>query len=81
MEDAASYLIGNLSVSGLERGFWHIWTDPEWGYLTLQPVIHGNSWLFVATLQGHELAEWREPTAQSMSRLFKRRLPFFRSFF
>jgi flavin-dependent dehydrogenase len=75
-EDAACYLIGNLSVTGLDRKHWHIWTDPEWGYLTLQPIIHGDTWLFVATIQAQELAGWTEPAAQAMHSLFEQRLPF-----
>jgi hypothetical protein len=74
-EDAVCYLLGNLSVTGLDREHWHVWTDPEWGYLTLQPIIHGHTWLFVATIQGKELADYTKPDAQSMQSLFKQRLP------
>jgi 2-polyprenyl-6-methoxyphenol hydroxylase-like FAD-dependent oxidoreductase len=74
-EEAACYLIGNLSATGFDREHWHVWTDPDWGYLTLQPIIHGDTWLFVATIQREELAGYLEPTAQSMQSLFERRLP------
>jgi 2-polyprenyl-6-methoxyphenol hydroxylase-like FAD-dependent oxidoreductase len=74
-EDAANYLIANLSVTGLDGTHWHVWTDREWGYVTLQPVIHSHAWLFVATIHAHDVAESAEPTAQSLQRLFEGRLP------
>jgi 2-polyprenyl-6-methoxyphenol hydroxylase-like FAD-dependent oxidoreductase len=79
-DDASSYLIGNLSVSGVDREHWHIWTDPEWGYLTLQPVFHhsdtgdGASWLFVASIPAGTSPDWAA-TAEAMQHLFNQRLP------
>lgn len=74
-EDATGYLIGNLSVEGIDHEHWYVWTDAEWGYLTLQPITHGDTWLFVATLSAQELAANAEPTAESIHRIVEQRLP------
>jgi 2-polyprenyl-6-methoxyphenol hydroxylase-like FAD-dependent oxidoreductase len=66
-EDAAMYLIANVSVRGIDPGCWHVWTDPEWGYVTLQPITSDGNWLFVATVAAPETA----PTAESMQRIFE----------
>jgi 2-polyprenyl-6-methoxyphenol hydroxylase-like FAD-dependent oxidoreductase len=74
-EDSALYLIANLSAQGMDREHWHIWTDAEWGYVTLQPIFHGDTWLFVATVPKQESSEWAAPTAQSIERLLRSRIP------
>jgi 2-polyprenyl-6-methoxyphenol hydroxylase-like FAD-dependent oxidoreductase len=74
-EDSTLYLVGNVSAQGIDREHWHIWTDPGWGYVTLQPVFHGDTWLFVATLPKEEAADWAAPTLHSIERLLRVRLP------
>jgi hypothetical protein len=66
------YLIGNLPVKGLDHRYWHVWTDPDWGFVTLQPIVHGDIWLFVATIQGQEF-EGVVPTEEFIQQLFERR--------
>jgi 2-polyprenyl-6-methoxyphenol hydroxylase-like FAD-dependent oxidoreductase len=68
-EDAAMYLIANVSVRGVDPAYWHVWTDAEWGYVTLQPITSTGNWLFVATVSGLEAP----PAAHSLQRIFETR--------
>jgi 2-polyprenyl-6-methoxyphenol hydroxylase-like FAD-dependent oxidoreductase len=68
-EDAAMYLIANVSVKGADPAYWHVWTDAEWGYVTLQPITSTGNWLFVATAPARDTP----PTAESLQRLFETR--------
>jgi 2-polyprenyl-6-methoxyphenol hydroxylase-like FAD-dependent oxidoreductase len=84
-EDSASYLIGNVSVDGADRRYWHTWTDAEWGYVTLQPIFYGDTslddtwlddtWLFAATVAKENAADWAVPDASAIERLFRQRIP------
>jgi hypothetical protein len=68
-EDAAMYLIANVSAKGVDPAYWHVWTDAEWGYVTLQPITSTGNWLFVATVAAVDGA----PTAESLQRIFAMR--------
>lgn len=74
-EDPALYLIGNVSAHGIDREHWHIWTDAQWGYVTLQPIFHSDTWLFVATVPQEQASDWAAPSAQSMQVLLRGRIP------
>lgn len=74
-EDQTSYLLGNLDVEGLDPDRWHVWTDNGWGYVTLQPIIHGHTWLFVATVPPTDATRFSSPSIADFETLYRDRLP------
>ncbi|HEU5376646.1 MAG TPA: FAD-dependent monooxygenase [Ktedonobacteraceae bacterium] len=68
------YLLGNLSVSGLDKGYWHTWTDPSWGYVSLQPMIKAATWLFAATVSSDQYSSLPFPTLATFQDLFTERV-------
>lgn len=73
-DEETSYLLGNLSVSGLDKGFWHTWTDPNWGYISLQPMLKAATWLFAATVPSHTSLPASSPTLEMFQHLFAERV-------
>jgi 2-polyprenyl-6-methoxyphenol hydroxylase-like FAD-dependent oxidoreductase len=71
--DDTTYLLANVGIRGLDPGFWHVWTDPTWGYLTVQPVVHGDTWLFAATVSGTTRVDEAAVTTETLRRLFAER--------
>jgi 2-polyprenyl-6-methoxyphenol hydroxylase-like FAD-dependent oxidoreductase len=69
-------IIANVKVSGLSPAYWHFWTDPNpepaWG-LTLQPMVHGDTWLFSTPIAPDESGALPAPTLETLQRLFDER--------
>ncbi|WP_165422783.1 FAD-dependent monooxygenase [Ktedonosporobacter rubrisoli] len=73
-DDEISYLLGNLSVNGLDKGYWHTWTDASWGYVSLQSMIKAATWLFVATVSSGKHGTLPTPTLETFQALFEERI-------
>ena len=73
-DEETSYLLGNLNVSGLNKGYWHTWTDPKWGYLSLQPMINAATWLFATTVSSEQHSALPSPTLETFQHLFDERV-------
>lgn len=73
-DEKNAYLIGNLNVSGLDKGYWHTWTDPTWGYVSLQPMRSAATWLFAATVSSGEQHNGSSRTIETFQNLFEERI-------
>jgi 2-polyprenyl-6-methoxyphenol hydroxylase-like FAD-dependent oxidoreductase len=63
-------LFGNVCVDGLDTNYWYFWTDPAWGLLALNPMIHSNGWFFSASLHRDESGAFPPPTVETLQHLF-----------
>jgi 2-polyprenyl-6-methoxyphenol hydroxylase-like FAD-dependent oxidoreductase len=70
--DEEHFLLGNISVSGLDTHFTHTWGDLNGG-LTLQWMSHSNTWFFSAPIAPDEQGLLPSPTLESLQRLFDER--------
>src|SRR6266566_3513912 len=52
--DEEHFLLGNISISGLDTHFSHTWGNPMNGGLTLGWMSHSNTWFFSAALAPDE---------------------------
>src|SRR5215467_15045693 len=67
--DEEHFLLGNVSVSGLDTHFTHTWGNLNGG-LTLQWMSHSNTWFFSAPIAPDEQVLLPSPTLESLQRLF-----------
>jgi hypothetical protein len=67
-------LFGNAHVDGLAPDYWYFWTDPAWGMLALNPMIHNNGWFFSASLHPDESGAFPPSTIETLQRLFDERV-------
>ncbi len=70
--DEEHFLLGNVSVSGLDTHFTHTWGTLNGG-LTLQWMSHSNTWFFSASIAPDEQGSLPPPTLESLQRLFDER--------
>jgi 2-polyprenyl-6-methoxyphenol hydroxylase-like FAD-dependent oxidoreductase len=70
-EETERCLFGDLQVEGLSTDVWHVWPDPEKGYLALCPLLGGKLWQFQAALKPGE--EYPEPTVEACQQVFDAR--------
>jgi 2-polyprenyl-6-methoxyphenol hydroxylase-like FAD-dependent oxidoreductase len=70
--DEEHFLLGNISVSGLDTHFSHTWGTLNGG-LTLQWMSHSNTWFFSASIAPDEQGSVPPPTLESLQRLFDER--------
>jgi 2-polyprenyl-6-methoxyphenol hydroxylase-like FAD-dependent oxidoreductase len=71
--DEEHFLLGNVSVSGLDIHFTHTWGNPLNGGLTLQWMSHSTTWFFNAPVAPDEQGSLPPPTIESLQRLFDER--------
>ncbi|QBD75470.1 3-(3-hydroxyphenyl)propionate hydroxylase [Ktedonosporobacter rubrisoli] len=62
-----SILFGNLSVSGVDPSFWHIWTSLP---LTLNSMPRSNTWFFTAPLVPDEHGKLPPASVETFQRIF-----------
>lgn len=66
-------IVANVKVSGLDPNFWHFWMNqPIWG-LTLQPMVHEDTWLFSTNVLPDRQEESPDPTCETIQQLFDER--------
>jgi 2-polyprenyl-6-methoxyphenol hydroxylase-like FAD-dependent oxidoreductase len=70
--DEEHFLLGNVSVSGLDTHFTHTWGTLNGG-LTLQWMSHSTTWFFVAPIAPDEQGSVPALTLESLQRLFDER--------
>ena len=75
LEESPS-IYANVKVTGLSPTHWHFWRDsnpePTWG-LTLQPMVHQDTWLFSTNISPQEDGALPAPTLETLQRLFDER--------
>lgn len=67
-------LFGNLSVEGIDRSFWHFWTDPTAGLLSLNPMPLSDTWFFTAPIVPDEYGVLPSPSVEVFQRIFNERV-------
>ena len=70
--DEEHFLLGNISVSGLDTHFTHTWGNLN-GVLTLQWMSHSNTWFFIAPVAPGEQGSLPPPALETFQRLFDER--------
>jgi 2-polyprenyl-6-methoxyphenol hydroxylase-like FAD-dependent oxidoreductase len=66
-------LFGNMSVSGLDPSFGHVWADWPGGLLTLLPMPRSGTWFFTAPLQPDEDGESPSASVETFKDIFEER--------
>jgi 2-polyprenyl-6-methoxyphenol hydroxylase-like FAD-dependent oxidoreductase len=72
--DQEHHLLANLSVSGLDPAYWHFWTDPARGAVTLNWMSRSNTWFFIAPVTPNANGALLAPTLETLQRLFDERV-------
>jgi 2-polyprenyl-6-methoxyphenol hydroxylase-like FAD-dependent oxidoreductase len=72
--DQEHHLLANISVSGLDPAYWHFWTDPARGAVTLNWMSRSNTWLFIAPVTPDANGALPAPTLETLQRLFDERV-------
>jgi 2-polyprenyl-6-methoxyphenol hydroxylase-like FAD-dependent oxidoreductase len=76
LEDSPS-IFANVAVSTLSPLYWHFWTDPHpqpaWG-MTLQPMVHEDTWLFSTNIAPDKEGALPAPTLETIQHLFDERV-------
>jgi 2-polyprenyl-6-methoxyphenol hydroxylase-like FAD-dependent oxidoreductase len=67
-------IVANIKVFGLDPNYWHFWTNrPIWG-LTLQSMVHEDTWLSSTKLSLNARQVLPAPTLETLQRLFDERV-------
>jgi hypothetical protein len=67
-------LFGNMSVSGLDPSFGHMWAEQPGGPLTLLPMPRSGTWFFTAPLPADGNGEQQQASVETFTDMFQERV-------
>jgi 2-polyprenyl-6-methoxyphenol hydroxylase-like FAD-dependent oxidoreductase len=71
--DEEHFLLGNVSISGLDTNYSHTWGNTIKGGLTLNWMSQSNTWFFIAPISPDEHGVLPIPTLETIQYLFDER--------